>query len=277
MSTPFRIGAIPSLNALPLTAALRDAPPAEVTVTWGAPSELAASLHRGDLDLALIPQVEVIDSPDYRCIPDLAIACEGKVDSILLFTEKPWEAVLTVAVDTASRTSVELVRVLFQIEFGRVPAIVPADANWTARTFDPAIADALLVIGDRALGERYSSVPRVDLGAHWYARTALPFVFALWVGREGLDGEAINRVRAAAEEGLKSRAEIARAFADENPAVMQAEEAERYLTETLHYTLGAREFASIDEFATQRRAIGSPVPPGWTLPLFSEGKSGERP
>ena len=63
MSTPFRIGAIPSLNALPLTAALREAPPAEVTVTWGAPSELAASLHRGDLDLALIPQVEVIDSP----------------------------------------------------------------------------------------------------------------------------------------------------------------------------------------------------------------------
>ena len=49
-------------------------------------------------------------------------------------------------------------------------------------------ADAVLVIGDRAMrvpGDPFHDV--VDLGEAWNTLTGLPFVFALWVAREGLE------------------------------------------------------------------------------------------
>ena len=63
-------------------------------------------------------------------------------------------------------------------------------------------ADAVLVIGDRAMRvphEPFHDV--VDLAEAWQALTGLPFVFALWVARGGVDlgdlPEALERSRAA--------------------------------------------------------------------------------
>ncbi len=73
-------------------------------------------------------------------------------------------------------------------------------------------ADAVLVIGDRAMKVPHEPFHEVvDLAEAWNELTGLPFVFALWVARAGVDladlPEALARSRA---EGLAHAVELAR-------------------------------------------------------------------
>lgn len=271
---PLASGRSPASTHSPSRRTCGPSPPECATVTWGPPSALADALHRGDLDLALVPHVELVASSDYRAVPGLAIACAGAVDSILLFSLKSWSEISTVAVDAASRSSVELLRVLFHLECGRIPDIVIAPEDATAASLDRSKVDALLCIGDRALADQHSSVPRADLSERWHAVTGLPFVFALWAGRKGVAREAIDVVVEAARAGTTRRPEIARDFAEAHPEVIRRGAALEYLTETLHHTFGSAEAESVARFADLRREIGSSVPVGWRLQMFSANESG---
>jgi chorismate dehydratase len=128
-------------------------------------------------------------------------------------------------------------------------------------------ADAVLLIGDRAIekaegGRRRaeglksasseSPVPGPfveiwDLGEEWTAWTGLPFVFAMWVAREGVDvSELVGLLEAARDRGLAAVDEIA---VREAPVVgISRELAERYLRENLHFTLGGEEQAGLRRF-----------------------------
>ena len=263
MSEPVSIGAIPSLNDLPLTAPLRAADPSRVRVVWDAPARLADLLRRGELDLALVPQVELSRDPDYRFLPGRAIACDGAVESILLFHHGPVEGLDRVEVDAASRSSVELLRILLHRRTGRTPEIVRTRDDFSPADLGGAPERGLLCIGDRALAARHHAVPRTDLGAWWREETGLPFVFALWIGRAGLDPAVLAIAEEAARQGARRRETIGREFAAEHPEVIDGEGAARYLTDTLHHTCGERELASIARFAQERREIGGAVPEGW--------------
>ncbi len=71
-SSPMRVGAVSYLNARPLTFALdRDAK--HWLVRYDTPSACAALLHRGDIELGLIPSVDFLQSPDYCLVPGVAV------------------------------------------------------------------------------------------------------------------------------------------------------------------------------------------------------------
>ena len=102
--------------------------------------------------------------------------------SVALFTRKPISAVRAIALDTSSRTSVALVRILCTRRFQISPAFVhqPPDLDNML-----ASADAALLIGDLALfaDPRAHGAEKIDLGAVWTEMTGLPFVWAFWSGR----------------------------------------------------------------------------------------------
>ncbi len=85
-----------------------------------------------------------------------------------------------------SRTSQVLARIWLDERHGVRPAQVeelPLGVSALEST-----ADAVLVIGDRAMRVPHESFHDVvDLGEAWHALTGLPFVFALWVARAGVD------------------------------------------------------------------------------------------
>jgi chorismate dehydratase len=117
-------------------------------------------------------------------------------------------------------------------------------------------ADAVLVIGDRCMrvpSEPFEAV--IDLAEAWNGLTGLPFVFALWVARPGLDlgdlPSALVRSRAA---GLAEAATIARVHAPR----LKLDEAEclDYLTRVLSYDLGPAEVAGLELFACRAAALG---------------------
>src|SRR5262245_27806639 len=87
------------------------------------PSPVAYLLHAGRVDLGLIPSVEY-GFGDYAIVPGVSLASRGPVRSVSLFHRGPLERVRRVALDTSSRTSVALTRVLLRESLGRDPEYV---------------------------------------------------------------------------------------------------------------------------------------------------------
>jgi chorismate dehydratase len=194
------------LNAAPLVHGL-DADP-RFRIVRDVPSRVAEALHAGDVDLGVIPSIEYA-AGDYAIVPRVAIASRGPVRSVALFHRGPLEEIRRVALDSSSRTSAALLRILLHDRLGRDPEYVvmpPSLADMLKA------ADAALLIGDRALyfdGEE----ERLDLGQAWTEQTGLPFVWAFWAGRpEAAGSPEVARLQAALAAGLEALPAIAATY-----------------------------------------------------------------
>src|SRR5207302_3241911 len=141
-----RIGAVTYLNTKPLIHQLGQLAP-ETELILDLPSRLAERLEQGELDVALIPVIEYFRSGSYRVVPNIAIASNGPVLSVTLFSRVPWAEIRRVALDAGSRTSAALTQILLRKKYGVKPDIVPLSLDCGAEEVD---ADAVLLIGDRA-------------------------------------------------------------------------------------------------------------------------------
>jgi chorismate dehydratase len=253
-----RIGAVSFLNARPLVQGL-ERWTHRFSVRYDLPSACADLLHEGGIDLGLVPSIEYLRG-DYCAVPDSAVVSEGRVESVAIFTPRPLERLRTLALDTSSRTSVALARVLCARHFGIAPVFVDHRPPLEAML---AAADAALLIGDPALFAdwRRLGLEKIDLGEAWQALTGLPFVYAFWAGRPGLlttaDVLVLQHARADGERVLEA---VAEAFFPGEPD--RAAVGARYLRENIRFRLGAREAAGRERFFALAAEVGAaPGPP----------------
>ena len=239
----FRLGSVPYLNAAPLTRGLED------EVLFVAPSRLAELLQRDELDAALVSVSEVLLTDRYDILDGIAIASLGEVKSVFLAHRVPLAQVREVFCDTASLTSVNLLRVLLA-EQGLRPRFVPLPDYARA-----AGCDAVLLIGDPALD--FAWAPHAheiwDLGAAWYDLTRLPFVYAVWALRRGAADAALRaKLREARDFGLETLDAII-----SNATRYDYDFRKDYLSWHIHYHLGADEKRGLARFAELLRRHGS--------------------
>lgn len=251
-----RIGAVNYLNTKPLIHDLEDlAPQAELILDF--PSRLADRLHRGDLDIALIPIVEVLRG-GYRLIPDISISSRGPVLSVTLFSKVPWKGIRRLALDEGSRTSAALSQVLLRHREGVSPELLPLPLDAAPEEVE---ADAVLLIGDRAMHACLPGFPHAyDLGQEWHDWTGWPFVYAAWAVRDGIDpGPVVEALLEAKTRGLAHIGPIAAREA--RLLGLDAGFCRRYLTNIVRFDLGPPELAGMRRFQELAAAIGL-VPPG---------------
>src|SRR5438105_12452222 len=177
-----RVSAISFLNTAPL---MRDFDFGELRrdyrVDYTLPSTCAELLKSGMADIGIIPVAAYASIPDLIVIPDIAIASRGAVRSILLIGKVPVEKMKRVAVDSSSRTSVALLRVLCEKVYGVKPEFVPKEPKLKEMLKD---CDAALLIGDSALLAATEGYQVRDLAADWKELTGKSFVFAFWAVRK---------------------------------------------------------------------------------------------
>jgi chorismate dehydratase len=251
---PLRLGAVSYLNTKPLVYGL-DAHPEQFEVRFDVPSKCATLLHEGTVDLGLIPAIEYLrgDQP-YFIVPDVAIASDGDVATVALFTRKAIADVKSIALDLSSRTSVALTRVLCATHWRIEPAFTPSEPDLDAML---SRADAALVIGDPAfeIAPERRGVRKIDLGAEWKTLTGLPFVYAMWVGRADAATPAHCRaLQQARDQGLQHLEQIARGASGGNRDVEQR--SFLYLRDNLKFSLGDREAAGLRRFHELAAGIG---------------------
>ena len=239
--------AVEYLNARPLVHRL-DERTDLFSLRFDVPAKCASLLHTKKANLGLIPSIEFLRHDDYRIVPDIAVASNGPVSSVALFTERPATALRSIAVDASSRTAAALLRVLCAEWFDIEPTFV------TLRPDLPTMlkrCDAALLIGDAALYQEYeiNGLDKIDLGAEWTTMTGLPFVWSFWAGREGvLDKVHIDALQEARDRGLQNLDSIAEAFAPSGEEGETLETARRYLNENVSYTLDDRARAGLRKF-----------------------------
>jgi chorismate dehydratase len=267
--TAVRLGAVGYLNARPLVYELDRQP--RFAVRYDVPSKCARLLHEGAIDLGLIPSIEYLRGDAYRIVPDIAIASNGPVASVALYTAKPIEEVRSIAMDTSSRASVALTQVLCARHFKIAPAFVNLGPNAEDML---SRCDAALIIGDSALlldhtqvrvkadattdkgdvdsnsgrGVRLQpDIQKIDLGEMWQSMTGLPFVYAFWAGRPGvLSADDVGALRRARDAGMTQPERIAREYFAQSPAHHAV--GAQYLRDNIRYHLGDRERAGLEAF-----------------------------
>ena len=216
------------------------------------PAQCAAALASGEADIGLVPSAE-LDRLGLDFFPDVGIACEGPVRSILLVSRVPADSIRTLAVDSGSRTSVALARIILGERYRCFPEVFAHEPVLDRML---AQADAALVIGDPALrlepGE--PGMMTLDLGEEWVRWTGLPMVFAVWAGRsEKLGGQAREAFIRSWQWGRDHIEEIIRQAADERgfPEPLARE----YLTRHIQYNLGPEHLEGLTKFRALARAL----------------------
>ena len=238
----FRVGSVGYLNAVPLTRGL------EEEVLFATPSELARMLRRDELDAALVSVVEVLFHDRYDILDGIAIASLGEVKSVLLAHRKPLSQAAEIFCDPASLTSVQLLRVLLA-ERGIRPAFKPLPAYDFA-----ALPDYALLIGDTALDLALGPHEHElwDLGAAWFELTRLPFVYAVWALRRGVENARLRRLlREARDFGLDTLDSIIRTRTEYTYDFRND-----YLGWHIHYHLGSDEKRGLAKFMELLRRHG---------------------
>lgn len=239
-----RVGQIPYLNSEVFYYDLVDD---DIELAPLVPRALSDAAIGGMVDAGPIPLVTCFDLEDqFLPLGGYCIATGKKAHSILLFSKRPIKELsgAVVGITNETSTSVLLLKTLLTQRY-HLEALNYAPLGGTN--------DAYLLIGDEALKGRngMASHPyRYDLGQEWHSWTGLPFVFARWLARRGLDISVVEKLITllgkSIEKGLADTEKITESRRDIG---MPREELMEYVL-SFRYHLGSEELKSIDLFRT---------------------------
>jgi chorismate dehydratase len=248
-----RVGIVNYLNSKPLAWGFLKGHHADLFApSYHPPALVARLLGQGNLDVGLIPSIEVQRIPGLTVLPDLCIAATHEVRSVLLVSKVPAEQIRKIALDQNSRTSASLLRILMQERFHLEPEYETQRAD-VPRMLEAA--DAALVIGDPALKVDRERYQIFDLAAEWKALTGLPFVFAIWAVRPEVDfPDLAFYFKSSLRYGMSSLDTLVREAAAE--LSLDTAEVRSYLTENLTFFLRQEEIEGLEEFYRRAHAHG---------------------
>ena len=169
----------------------------DFTISRDVPSVCANKLISGEVDLGLIPVAMIPQVPNANIISNYCIGSIGKVNTVLLMSKIPLEKISKVYLDTESRTSVNLVKVLAKKYW-------LTDWNYDILPIDYHSnnnVESMVLIGDKTQ-ESLDFPYQYDLSEAWFNFTGKPFVFAVWVANKKLTDDFINRFNASLKKGL---------------------------------------------------------------------------
>lgn len=175
------MSAVSYLNTRPLVWGLLHGPQAgRAELSFDLPALCADRLAQREVHAGLVPVIEA-QRQHLEPISDLCIACHGPVRSILLLSKKPVREIRSLALDSSSRSSVMLTRILLEQVYHLEPELKSMVPDLSAML---GAADAALIIGDPALriDPASTGLHVLDLGEEWLRHTGLPMVFAMWAG-----------------------------------------------------------------------------------------------
>ena len=234
------------LNSAPLGWGFLHGPYKEgFEVIPSAPSVCADQLASGEVDIGLIPGVEYQRIENLAIIPGISISSFEKVRSLLLLKLKGKKEIRSVALDTSSRTTAALTKILLYETRGLQPEFVPHQPDIEKML---KRCDAALLIGDAALQVNPDDYDTVDLVEEWNRWQKKPFVCAVWACRKGvkLPQNLVKTFHAAKEWGLQRFPEIAKTYA--KSLNLSNKFLEDYLKYNINFDLGLEHIEGLSKF-----------------------------
>ena len=212
----------------------------------GVPGKVSASLLNKNCNIALAPIACLLDldSEKFEILTDYCISADGQVYSVALFSQVPIHELDLILLDSESRTSNLLTKILLAFHWKLdIPLVTSIDDD-----FEGTIGR--VIIGDKAFGleEKYSF--KYDLSEEWKKFTGLPFVFACWVGVGNIDNDFSNALNEALKAGLDTRENIVLEYPIEERAQMR-----KYLFNYIQYEFNSSKRNSITTYMNLAKSL----------------------
>lgn len=232
----------------------------ELEIFKDTPARCAEKLKSGEVNISLIPIAALTDIKEHFIVSDYCIGCDGAVQTVCLYCNSPIQDINTIYLDTHSRTSVALTKILVNEYWNLNVEYQPVEKANDILLGDHA---AVLAIGDKTIGMGPRFQYTYDLGEVWKDMTGLPFVFAAWVSNEKLDPEFINRFNQALAYGLANINELMFILPESEPAF----DLKTYFEKYISYDLDEKKKAALRLFLSK---IGENQPlEDAVLPIFA--------
>lgn len=155
----------------------------KLAITLANPANCAKALSNGEAQIALVPVAILAELwQEVEIIGNYCIGALGKVDTVSLFSNAPLQEIKKIYLDYQSRSSVALVQVLAKAYWKIEVEFVAAQAGYETQQY--AKDEAVVIIGDRAIGKNQLFPYEYDLAENWLKWKGLPFVFAVWVANK---------------------------------------------------------------------------------------------
>jgi chorismate dehydratase len=274
-----RISIVHYLNTAPLVRGFTHGPlRGKYQLSFTVPSQCAEALRSGEVDIAIIPAIELQRIEGLMVLANLSISSKRSVRSLLLISKKPIHDVGRIALDRSSRSTQALVRILCAKSWHITPEFVEADPDLPAMLQQ---ADAALLIGDPALRLAIDSEPNsncdatgelcfsaelagirdssplflYDIVENWRALTGFPAVLAVWAARPGaVTAEVVRDFQDSLTFGMKRLDEIGAEAARE--LNLPAQKIIHYLSENIDYTLDEENLRGLNRFFFYATELG---------------------
>lgn len=193
-----KVSSVSYTNSKPFVFGLKQADDLEnMDLCLDIPSACAVKLIEGQVDIGLVPVAALLQIPGYKIVSPYCIGADGAVDSVFIFSTKPIAEVKSVRLDSHSRTSNNLARVLLK-NYWKLDVEFRTEGE----------ADAFVLIGDRTFGKKNEFPYGYDLGEQWKLFTGLPFAFAVWAANKTIPEEFLTAFNRALSTGLNHRSEV---------------------------------------------------------------------
>jgi chorismate dehydratase len=276
--TKLRISIVQYLNTAPLIWGFTNGPlQNKYDLSFTVPSQCAEALRSGAADIAIIPAIEYQRIDDLVVLPGMAIASGQQVRSLLLVSKKRIHDVASIALDSSSRSTQALTRILCVDSWKIAPDFFEASPNLSEML---AKADAALLIGDPALrfsiatgakswigpdGESMCKASHAgvsnaedlhiyDMVEEWNRSTGLPAVLAIWAAKRGVaTPEVLADFAASRDYGLARIAEISKQSSQEMnlpTALLSA-----YLTFNIDFSFSAANRKGLEHYYDRAAAL----------------------
>lgn len=236
-----RVSAISYLNTIPFVYGLENHPiRKKIDMDFCTPALAAEKLQKGLTDIGIVPVAIIPYVENNIIISDYCIGAEDKVASVLLCSGIPLDEIKNIYLDTESRTSALLTKVLAKNYWKISPDYL--DYNFYKDSLE--LSKSYVLIGDKALkhGQDFEYV--YDLAEEWIKFKQLPFVFACWTSNKDLDPSFVAQFNDALKFGVDN---IAKAI-DCYSMGFNKEYAYQYLTKNVSYKLNSAKRAGLSEF-----------------------------
>lgn len=274
-----RISVVQYLNTAPLVWGFTNGPLAgKYDLSFTVPSQCSEALRTGAADIAIIPAIEYQRIPGLVVLPNLAIASQNCVRSLLIIAKRPIEQVRRIALDRSSRSTQALTRILASEHWKIRPEFIELEPDLKVMLEK---ADAAMLIGDPALRnsiaiEKDSVVslegravckaaalglasPEIlhlyDVVGEWRKFSGLPAVMAVWAARpETITPEVLADFAASRDFGMKHIAAISAEAARELDLPQKA--LESYLLDNIDFTLGEENRRGLKRYFQEAAELG---------------------
>lgn len=203
------------------------------------PSDCANKLIDNQVDIGLVPVAALLHIDNYQIVSEYCIGAVGAVDSVFIFSDKPIDEIKTIRLDSQSRTSNNLSRVLLKNYWKLNPGFVTEGE-----------ADAFVQIGDRTFGKKNFYSYAYDLAEEWFKFTGLPFAFAVWASNKPISEDFKLSFNAALKSGLDHRKEVIAEM--ENIENFNLED---YLMNKVDFNLDDQKLKAISKFHEYIKAL----------------------